>query len=110
MRARSPTRTWSSRSYVAQASRTAYRGLVYDDPAFYAFFQAVTPIDVIERMQIGSRSVHRTAHADLSALLPVPWVFAWSQARYMLPGWYGAGSGLAAATPPARRGTSARNL
>jgi phosphoenolpyruvate carboxylase len=82
---------------VAQASRSAYRGLVYDDPAFYAFFQAVTPIDVIERMQIGSRSVHRTAHADLSALLPVPWVFAWSQARYMLPGWYGAGSGLAAA-------------
>src|SRR4029077_4233075 len=83
---------------LGQQSRDAFRRLVYGDPAFYQFFQAVTPIDVIERMQIGSRSVHRSADADLSALLPVPWVFAWSQARYMLPGWYGAGSGLAAAT------------
>ncbi len=82
---------------LAQESRAAYRHLVYADPEFYDFFKAVTPIDVIERMQIGSRSVHRTANAQLSALLPVPWVFAWSQARYMLPGWYGAGTGLASA-------------
>ena len=81
---------------LARESRAAYRRLVYETPQFYEFFQAVTPIDVIERMQIGSRSVHRTAAADLNALLPVPWVFAWSQARYMLPGWYGAGVGLAA--------------
>ena len=82
---------------LAQESRDAYRRLVIEAPQFYEFFQAVTPIDVIERMQIGSRSVHRSADAGLAALLPVPWVFAWSQARYMLPGWYGAGSGLAAA-------------
>jgi phosphoenolpyruvate carboxylase len=82
---------------LAQESRSAYRRLTHDTPGFYDFFQAVTPIDVIERMQIGSRSVHRAASAGLAALLPVPWVFAWSQARYMLPGWYGAGSGLAAA-------------
>ena len=56
----------------------------------------MTPIDVIERMQIGARSVHRSAQAGIAGLLPVPWVFAWSQSRYMLPGWYGAGSGLAA--------------
>ncbi|MBV8342110.1 MAG: phosphoenolpyruvate carboxylase, partial [Gammaproteobacteria bacterium] len=79
---------------LAEASRCAYRRLVYEDPQFYAFFQAVTPIDVIERMQIGSRSVHRSAEAGLAGLLPVPWVFAWSQSRYGLPGWYGAGSGL----------------
>ncbi len=82
---------------LARESRAAYRALVYA-PEFYDFFQAVTPIDVIERMQIGSRSVHRSANADLGALLPVPWVFAWSQARYMLPGWYGAGAGLEAVT------------
>jgi phosphoenolpyruvate carboxylase len=82
---------------IAAESRAAYRELVYAPPQFYEFFQAVTPIDVIERMQIGSRSAHRDAHAGLAALLPVPWVFAWSQARYMLPGWYGAGRGLAAA-------------
>jgi len=54
---------------------------------FYEYFQAVTPLDVIERMQIGSRSVHRVEGAGLEGLLPVPWVFAWSQTRYMLPGW-----------------------
>jgi phosphoenolpyruvate carboxylase len=82
---------------IARESRAAYRRLVYDEADFYRYFQAVTPIDVIEAMQIGSRSVHRTAAADLAALLPVPWVFAWSQTRCMLPGWYGAGAGLAAA-------------
>jgi phosphoenolpyruvate carboxylase len=81
---------------LAEASRTAYRQLVYEQPQFWEFFQAVTPIDVIERMQIGARSVHRSAQAGIAGLLPVPWVFAWSQSRYMLPGWYGAGSGLAA--------------
>ena len=83
-------------SVLAAASRDAYRRLVYEEPQFYEFFQAVTPIDVIERMQIGARSVHRSAGAALTGLLPVPWVFAWSQTRYMLPGWYGAGAGLAA--------------
>jgi phosphoenolpyruvate carboxylase len=81
---------------LAQESGAAYRRLVYDEPDFYGFFEAVTPIDVIERMQIGARSVHRVANAGVTGLLPVPWVFAWSQSRYMLPGWYGAGAGLAA--------------
>jgi len=83
-------------AFLATESRAAYRRLVRERAEFYEFFQAVTPIDVIERMQIGSRSVHREARAGISALLPVPWVFAWSQARYMLPGWYGAGTGLRA--------------
>ena len=81
---------------LAETSRAAYRRLVYEAPQFYDFFQAVTPIDVIERMQIGARSVHRTEDAGIEGLLPVPWVFAWSQTRYMLPGWFGAGVGLGA--------------
>jgi phosphoenolpyruvate carboxylase len=81
---------------LAAESRAAYRRLVYEEPQFYAFFEAVTPIDVIERMQIGARSVRRSEKRGIAELLPVPWVFAWSQTRYMLPGWYGAGSGLAA--------------
>jgi phosphoenolpyruvate carboxylase len=81
---------------LAQESRAAYRRLVYDEPHFYNYFEAVTPIDVIERMQIGARSVHRAENAGIAGLLPVPWVFSWSQSRYMLPGWYGAGAGLAA--------------
>ncbi len=81
---------------LAQTSRTTYRALVYEQPRFYEFFQAVTPIDVIERMQIGARSVHRSEQAGVAGLLPVPWVFAWSQSRHMLPGWFGAGAGLKA--------------
>jgi phosphoenolpyruvate carboxylase len=81
---------------LERESRSAYRRLVYDDPQFYRFFEAVTPIDVIERMQIGARSVHRAASGGIEGLLPVPWVFAWSQSRFMLPGWFGAGAGLSA--------------
>lgn len=81
---------------LAHSSRAAYRRLVYERPQFYEYFQAVTPIDVIERMQIGSRPAHRLEGAGLAGLLPVPWVFAWSQTRCMLPGWFGAGTGLGA--------------
>jgi phosphoenolpyruvate carboxylase len=82
---------------LAEASREAYRRLVYGESDFRDYFRAVTPIDVIERMQVGSRPVHREDVRSIESLLPVPWVFAWTQTRHMLPGWYGAGAGLAAA-------------
>ena len=78
---------------LADASREAYRDLAYK-PEFFEYFRAVTPIDVIERMQIGSRSIHREENRGIDGLLPVPWVFAWTQTRHMIPGWYGAGTGL----------------
>jgi phosphoenolpyruvate carboxylase len=81
---------------IAAASREAYRALVYGERDFYDYFRAVTPIDVIERMQIGSRPIHRTDAGGIEGLLPVPWVFAWTQTRHMIPGWYGAGEGLKA--------------
>ena len=79
---------------LAAASRERYRHLVYGDGAFYDYFRHVTPIDVIERMQIGSRPAYRDQPCGLATLRPVPWVFAWTQSRYLLPGWYGAGAGL----------------
>ena len=82
---------------IADASVEAYRLLVYAERDFGEFFRSVTPIDVIERMQIGSRPVQRAEIAGIKGLLPVPWVFAWTQTRHMLPGWYGAGAGLRAA-------------
>jgi phosphoenolpyruvate carboxylase len=82
---------------IADASVEAYRMLVYGERDFGDYFRNVTPIDVIERMQIGSRSVHRAEIEGIKGLLPVPWVFAWTQTRHMLPGWYGAGAGLRAA-------------
>jgi len=79
---------------IATESRVAYRRLVHGEPAFYDYFRFVTPIDVIERMQIAARPVYRGGVEALGALRAVPWVFAWTQSRHMLPGWYGAGSGL----------------
>lgn len=82
---------------VSRVSRRAYRDLVYDEPDFPAFFRAATPVDVIERMNIGSRPLSRRAGQGIENLRAIPWVFAWTQNRLILPGWYGLGSGLEAA-------------
>jgi phosphoenolpyruvate carboxylase len=83
---------------LAQESARVYRGLVYENPGFYPFFRQVTPVDVIERMQIGSRPATRVERTGVAALRSIPWVHSWSQSRYMLPGWFGAGSALAKAS------------
>ncbi len=82
---------------VARASRAAYRGLVYEDERFFDYFRTATPIDVIERMAIGSRPSSRKAGQSIENLRAIPWVFAWTQSRQVLPGWFGLGSGLEAA-------------
>ncbi len=82
--------------YMASASRNAYRKLVYESPNFYNYFRTATPIDVIERMRIGSRPSSRGNQSSINDLRAIPWVFAWTQSRFMLPGWYGLGSGLQA--------------
>ncbi len=81
---------------LSEASRARYRTFVHDDPGFFEFFQAVTPVDVIERMQLGSRPLVRGTGSGVDTIRAVPWMFAWSQSRHMLPGWFGAGTGLAA--------------
>jgi phosphoenolpyruvate carboxylase len=82
---------------IAAESRKAYRGLVYDSPEFYDYFRKATPLDVIQRMRIGSRPASRRSQSSIDDLRAIPWVFAWTQARFTLPGWYGFGSGLAKA-------------
>ncbi|HEY4366848.1 MAG TPA: phosphoenolpyruvate carboxylase [Steroidobacteraceae bacterium] len=79
---------------LSTESARVYRATVYEDPEFYDFFCQLTPIDVIERMQIGSRPVTRVERTGAAALRSIPWSHAWSQCRYMFPGWFGAGSGL----------------
>lgn len=82
---------------VAQKSAEAYRAFV-GQKDFMQYFRQATPIDVIERMTLGSRPSRRLGEdAALSNLRAIPWVFAWSQARAVIPGWYGVGSGLQAA-------------
>ena len=82
---------------VAEASRAEYRDLIFDNPDFYEYFRLATPIDLIERMRIGSRPPSRRSGEGVNNLRAIPWVFAWTQCRSVLPGWFGLGSGLLAA-------------
>ncbi len=84
--------------HLAEASRSAYRSLVWEDPNFESYFRAATPIEELAGMAIGSRPATRArdgAPSSLEQLRAIPWVFAWSQSRANLPGWYGLGSALA---------------
>jgi phosphoenolpyruvate carboxylase len=82
---------------LAAGSLEAYRALVHDDPAFAAFFWSATPIAEIVELNIGSRPASRTASRKIEDLRAIPWVFSWSQARFLLPGWYGFAGGAARA-------------
>jgi phosphoenolpyruvate carboxylase len=72
----------------------AYRALVYETPGFVEYFRAATPIAEIADMQIGSRPAARRASGAIEDLRAIPWVFSWSLARVMLPGWYGFGTSV----------------
>jgi phosphoenolpyruvate carboxylase len=79
---------------LADRSRTHYRALVYDCPDLVKFFHQVTPIDEISHLQISSRPARRGGKRDLSSLRAIPWVFSWTQSRFLLPSWYGVGAAL----------------
>jgi phosphoenolpyruvate carboxylase len=88
-------------STIAAHSMKAYRELVFGSGEFFEYFRAATPLDVIERMHIASRPASRpaarTGGSGVQSLRAIPWVFAWTQSRHMLPGWFGFGSGVQAA-------------
>ncbi len=83
--------------HLAKSSKDTYRGLVYDDPGFEQYFRTVTPIDVIELMQLGARSQNREHVHGIARLRAIPWFFAWIQSRFFLPSWYGVGAALESA-------------
>ncbi|MFZ9938592.1 MAG: phosphoenolpyruvate carboxylase, partial [Luteolibacter sp.] len=79
---------------LAAWSRETYRDFL-QAPGFIDFYRAATPIDALENARIGSRPARRTGRATLDDLRAIPWVFSWTQSRFYLPGWFGAGSALA---------------
>src|SRR4029079_12274267 len=82
---------------LAADSMRTYRDFVWDNPRFPAFFHAFTPIDELALLEIGSRPVSRAGDAtttELQTLRAIPWVFAWTQNRCLLPAWLGAGTAL----------------
>lgn len=78
---------------LAADSRDAYRAFLHA-PDFMKFYRQATPIDALENARIGSRPARRTGQASLDDLRAIPWVFSWTQSRFYLPGWFGAGSAL----------------
>jgi len=92
---------------LSDESFTAYRSLVYDNPAFAPYFFESTPIGEIAQLNIGSRPAARpkagAAKPRIEDLRAIPWGFSWGQCRLTLPGWLGFGAAVSAflASPPA---------
>jgi phosphoenolpyruvate carboxylase len=80
---------------LAGVSRTAYAEL-RSDPGFVAFFRSFTPVDELALLEIASRPARRPGDAEyLGSLRAIPWVFAWTQTRVLLPAWFGCGTAFA---------------
>ena len=88
---------------LAADSCRSYRGLVRDNPEFVSYFRQATPEQELGILPLGSRPTRRRAGGGIESLRAIPWIFAWSQNRLMLPAWLGAGAALAAAVAGGER-------
>ncbi|MGE7828998.1 phosphoenolpyruvate carboxylase [Paenibacillus sp. NPDC093718] len=81
-------------SSISAASQKKYQDLIFRDPDFLSFFKESTPLPEVGELNIGSRPSKRKNSDRFEDLRAIPWVFAWTQSRYLLPAWYAAGTGL----------------
>ena len=80
---------------LATRSRQRYRALIFEQPDLVDFFHQATPIQEISQLQISSRPTRRGGNKKtLDGLRAIPWVFSWTQSRYLLPAWFGVGTAL----------------
>jgi phosphoenolpyruvate carboxylase len=79
---------------LAARSVEVYRGVVRDEPQFVEYFRQATPEQELARLPLGSRPAKRRSQGGIETLRAIPWIFAWTQTRLMLPAWLGAGQAL----------------
>jgi phosphoenolpyruvate carboxylase len=91
-----PTPAWrEALDRLSARSVTVWRGTVREDPRFVPYFRAITPEQELGRLNIGSRPARRQTGGGVESLRAIPWNFAWTQVRWMLPAWLGVGEALA---------------
>jgi phosphoenolpyruvate carboxylase len=91
----SPQDVWRDQmDKMAQTGFHAYRSVVRHDPQFVAYFRAVTPEQELSKLPLGSRPAKRKADGGVESLRAIPWIFAWTQIRLMLPAWLGSDTAL----------------
>ncbi|PRW39191.1 phosphoenolpyruvate carboxylase 4 [Chlorella sorokiniana] len=88
---------------MSAVSCKAYRGVVFEDPQFISYFQKATPQEELGNLNIGSRPTRRKATQDVTSLRAIPWIFAWTQTRLVLPAWLGVADALLAAASSGQR-------
>lgn len=79
---------------ISEVAQKKYQDLIFHDPDFLSFFKESTPLPEVGELNIGSRPSKRKNSDRFEDLRAIPWVFAWTQSRYLLPAWYAAGTGL----------------
>lgn len=79
---------------ISKASCNHYRSVVYENPDFISYFHEATPQAELGFLNIGSRPSRRKASVGISHLRAIPWIFAWTQTRFVVPAWLGVGAGL----------------
>ncbi len=90
-----PRQEWREQMVsLARSGFQGYRGIVRQDPDFVPFFRAATPEQELAKLPLGSRPAKRRADGGVESLRAIPWIFAWTQIRLMLPAWLGADNAL----------------
>ncbi|KAK4479862.1 hypothetical protein RD792_015405 [Penstemon davidsonii] len=79
---------------ISKTSCTTYRNTVYENPEFLAYFNEATPQAELGFLNIGSRPSRRKSSVGIGHLRAIPWIFAWTQTRFVVPAWLGVGAGL----------------
>lgn len=82
---------------ISQVSCQCYRSVVYENPEFLSYFHEATPQAELGFLNIGSRPTRRKSSSGIGHLRAIPWIFAWTQTRFVLPSWLGIGAGLKSA-------------